>query len=117
MLYLIFLFYFQEMNLKAEDMYLRKPDFLDAHGIEVWTEKEVQEQLSSVLNGWSRPCRGEGMPRRASHGMGAMPGRNESAKELQGQAKPRFFPMSLGFSSQSSSILIVNHPPRLRPGR
>lgn len=50
------------MNLKAEDFYLRKPEFLNAHGIELWTEKEVQDQLSSVLNGWSCSCHGEGMP-------------------------------------------------------
>jgi len=31
------------MNLKAEDIYLRKPEFLCAHGIELWTEKEVQK--------------------------------------------------------------------------
>lgn len=39
------------MNLKAEDIYLRKPEFLEARGIEFWTEKEVPEQLSSVLSG------------------------------------------------------------------
>lgn len=50
------------MNLKAEDIYLRKPEFLDAHGIEFWLEKEVQKQLSSVLNGWSCSCHGEGLP-------------------------------------------------------
>ncbi|NXK12777.1 AIFM3 factor, partial [Herpetotheres cachinnans] len=31
----------KEMNLKAEDVYLRKPEFLDAHGIELWTGKEA----------------------------------------------------------------------------
>ncbi|KFO94797.1 Apoptosis-inducing factor 3, partial [Buceros rhinoceros silvestris] len=31
----------KEMNLKAEDVYLRTPEFLDAHGIELWTEKEA----------------------------------------------------------------------------
>ncbi|XP_009583374.1 PREDICTED: apoptosis-inducing factor 3-like [Fulmarus glacialis] len=31
----------KEMNLKAEDICLRKPEFLDAHGIELWTEKEA----------------------------------------------------------------------------
>lgn len=39
------------MNLKAEDIYLRKPEFLQAQDIEFWTEKEVPEQLSSVLRG------------------------------------------------------------------
>ncbi|MEE6469212.1 hypothetical protein FKM82_008539 [Ascaphus truei] len=29
------------MNAKATDIYLRRPEFLLAHGIEVWTEKEV----------------------------------------------------------------------------
>ncbi|KAM6238930.1 apoptosis-inducing factor 3-like isoform 2-T2 [Spheniscus humboldti] len=31
----------KEMSLKAEDVYLRKPEFLDARGIELWTEKEA----------------------------------------------------------------------------
>ncbi|XP_030318115.1 apoptosis-inducing factor 3-like [Calypte anna] len=31
----------KEMNLKAEDVYLRKPEFLDARDIEFWTEKEA----------------------------------------------------------------------------
>ncbi|KFQ45556.1 Apoptosis-inducing factor 3, partial [Nestor notabilis] len=31
----------KEMNLKAEDIYMRTPEFLDAHGIELWTEKEA----------------------------------------------------------------------------
>ncbi|NWS10319.1 AIFM3 factor, partial [Pachyramphus minor] len=31
----------KEMDLKAEDIYLRKPEFLDAQGIEFWTEKEA----------------------------------------------------------------------------
>lgn len=46
----LFLLCLQEMNLKAEDIYMRTPEFLDAHGIELWAEKEVQEQLSSDLN-------------------------------------------------------------------
>jgi len=50
------------MNLKAEDIYLRKPEFLRAHSIELWTEKEVQEQLSSALNEWSCSRHGEGVP-------------------------------------------------------
>lgn len=47
------------MNLKAEDIYLRKPEFLCAHGIELWTEKEVQKQLRSVLSGWFSSCHEE----------------------------------------------------------
>ncbi|KAM6296475.1 apoptosis-inducing factor 3-like [Aegotheles albertisi] len=31
----------KEMNLKPEDIYLRKPEFLDACDIELWTEKEA----------------------------------------------------------------------------
>lgn len=31
------------MNLKPEDMYLRKPEFLKALDIEFWPEKEVPE--------------------------------------------------------------------------
>ena len=64
-------------------------------------------------------CHGEGMPRRASHGTcpGAMPGSNGSVRRsCQGQAKPLFFPTSLGFASQSSSIPVANQSP-LRPGR
>lgn len=57
----------QEMNLKAEDIYLRTPEFLHAHGIELWTEKEVQEQLSALRNGWSRSSHGEGMPTPTQH--------------------------------------------------
>lgn len=49
----------QEMNLKAEDIYMRTPEFLHAHGIELWTEKEVHEQLSSDLNRRLRSCHGE----------------------------------------------------------
>ncbi|NXM16608.1 AIFM3 factor, partial [Ploceus nigricollis] len=33
----------KQMNLKAEDLYLRKPEFLEARGIELWTEKEAVE--------------------------------------------------------------------------
>lgn len=57
----MFLLCFQEMNLKAEDIYLRKPEFLQAQDIEFWTEKEVPEQLSSVLRGWSCSCHGKGV--------------------------------------------------------
>ncbi|NWI96278.1 AIFM3 factor, partial [Pitta sordida] len=31
----------KEMDLKAEEIYLRKPEFLKARGIEFWTEKEA----------------------------------------------------------------------------
>ncbi|NXM50263.1 AIFM3 factor, partial [Gymnorhina tibicen] len=31
----------KKMNLKAEDVYLRKPEFLEARDIEFWTEKEA----------------------------------------------------------------------------
>ncbi|NXE11166.1 AIFM3 factor, partial [Lophotis ruficrista] len=49
----------KEMNLKAEDMYLRKPEFLDAHGIELWTEKEAvsvdfQKQKVCFMDGSSQ---------------------------------------------------------------
>ncbi|XP_068271964.1 apoptosis-inducing factor 3-like [Nyctibius grandis] len=49
----------KQMNLKAEDMYLRKPEFLDAHGIEVWTEKEAvsvdfQKQKVRFMDGSSQ---------------------------------------------------------------
>ncbi|KFV50401.1 Apoptosis-inducing factor 3, partial [Tyto alba] len=49
----------KEMNLKAEDMYLRKPEFLDAHCIELWTEKEAvsvdfQKQKVRFLDGSSQ---------------------------------------------------------------
>ncbi|KFV19865.1 Apoptosis-inducing factor 3, partial [Tauraco erythrolophus] len=48
----------KEMNLKAEDMYLRKPEFLDAHCIELWTEKEAvsvdfQKQKVRFMDGSS----------------------------------------------------------------
>ncbi|NXB52114.1 AIFM3 factor, partial [Leucopsar rothschildi] len=42
----------KEMNLKAADIYLRKPEFLEAQGIEFWTEKEavsVDFQKQEVL--------------------------------------------------------------------
>lgn len=55
MLHFILLLCFQEMNLKAEDIYLRKPEFLEARGIEFWTEKEVPEQLGSILMGRVKP--------------------------------------------------------------
>lgn len=48
--------------MKAEDLYLRKPEFLSARDIELWTEKEVQQQLRSVLSGWLCSCHGEGKP-------------------------------------------------------
>uniref|UniRef100_A0A8C2TGA3 Rieske domain-containing protein n=1 Tax=Coturnix japonica TaxID=93934 RepID=A0A8C2TGA3_COTJA len=57
----------KEMNLKAEDIYLRKPEFLCAHGIELWTEKEVQKQLRSVLSGWFCSCHGEGIDVNVCH--------------------------------------------------
>ncbi|XP_009883524.1 PREDICTED: apoptosis-inducing factor 3-like [Charadrius vociferus] len=49
----------KEMNLKAEDFYLRKPEFLDAHGIELWTEKEAvsvdfQKQKVCFMDGSSQ---------------------------------------------------------------
>ncbi|XP_021271519.1 apoptosis-inducing factor 3-like isoform X1 [Numida meleagris] len=49
----------KEMNLKAEDIYLRKPEFLCAHGIELWTEKEAvsvdfQKQKVRFMDGSSQ---------------------------------------------------------------
>ncbi|XP_005439970.3 apoptosis-inducing factor 3-like [Falco cherrug] len=49
----------KEMNLKAEDVYLRKPEFLDAHSIEFWTEKEAvsvdfQKQKVYFMDGSSQ---------------------------------------------------------------
>ncbi|XP_054066255.1 apoptosis-inducing factor 3-like [Rissa tridactyla] len=49
----------KEMNLKAEDIYLRKPEFLAAHGIELWTEKEAasvdfQKQKVRFMDGSSQ---------------------------------------------------------------
>ncbi|XP_009467904.1 PREDICTED: apoptosis-inducing factor 3-like, partial [Nipponia nippon] len=49
----------KKMNLKAEDIYLRKPEFLDARGIEVWTEKEAasvdfQKQKVCFVDGCSQ---------------------------------------------------------------
>ncbi|NXJ06000.1 AIFM3 factor, partial [Odontophorus gujanensis] len=49
----------KEMNLKAEDIYLRKPEFLCAHGIELWTEKEAvsvdfQKQKVHFMDGSSQ---------------------------------------------------------------
>ncbi|XP_010081492.1 PREDICTED: apoptosis-inducing factor 3-like [Pterocles gutturalis] len=49
----------KEMNLKAEDIYLRKPEFLNARCIEVWTEKEAvsvdfQKQKVSFMDGSSQ---------------------------------------------------------------
>ncbi|XP_074778747.1 apoptosis-inducing factor 3-like [Athene noctua] len=49
----------KEMDLKAEDIYLRKPEFLDARGIEVWTEKEAvsvdfQKQKVHFMDGSSQ---------------------------------------------------------------
>ncbi|XP_010150850.1 PREDICTED: apoptosis-inducing factor 3-like, partial [Eurypyga helias] len=49
----------KEMDLKAEDVYLRKPEFLDARGIEVWTEKEAvsvdfQKQKVRFMDGSSQ---------------------------------------------------------------
>uniref|UniRef100_A0A8C3EEE6 Uncharacterized protein n=1 Tax=Corvus moneduloides TaxID=1196302 RepID=A0A8C3EEE6_CORMO len=38
----------KEMNLKAEDVYLRKPEFLQAQGIEFWTEKEVPVGMTQL---------------------------------------------------------------------
>ncbi|XP_033924725.1 apoptosis-inducing factor 3-like [Melopsittacus undulatus] len=48
----------KEMNLKAEDIYMRTPEFLDAHGIELWTQKEAvsvdfQEQKVHFQDGSS----------------------------------------------------------------
>lgn len=50
------------MNLKAEDAYLRKPEFLSARGIEMWTEKEVQEQPIQFSVGDPVPAMGRGHP-------------------------------------------------------
>ncbi|NWI03154.1 AIFM3 factor, partial [Tichodroma muraria] len=49
----------KEMNLKAEDIYLRKPEFLEAQGIELWTEKEAvsvdfQKQKVHFMDGSSQ---------------------------------------------------------------
>ncbi|NWR36934.1 AIFM3 factor, partial [Tachuris rubrigastra] len=49
----------KEMHLKAEDVYLRKPEFLDAQGIEFWTEKEAvsvdfQKQQVRFMDGSSQ---------------------------------------------------------------
>ncbi|NWU84996.1 AIFM3 factor, partial [Onychorhynchus coronatus] len=49
----------KEMDLKAEDVYLRKPEFLDAQDIEFWTEKEAvsvdfQKQQVSFMDGSSQ---------------------------------------------------------------
>ncbi|NXJ18323.1 AIFM3 factor, partial [Dicrurus megarhynchus] len=49
----------KEMNLKAEDVYLRKPEFLQAQGIEFWTEKEAvsvdfQKQKVHFMDGSSQ---------------------------------------------------------------
>ncbi|NWT02358.1 AIFM3 factor, partial [Mionectes macconnelli] len=49
----------KEMDLKAEDIYLRKPKFLDAQGIEFWTEKEAvsvdfQKQQVHFVDGSSQ---------------------------------------------------------------
>ncbi|NXL20926.1 AIFM3 factor, partial [Setophaga kirtlandii] len=49
----------KEMNLKAEDIYLRKPEFLEARGIEFWTEKEAvsvdfQKQKVHFMDGSSQ---------------------------------------------------------------
>ncbi|NXS26489.1 AIFM3 factor, partial [Pomatostomus ruficeps] len=47
------------MNLTAEDVYLRKPEFLEARGIEFWTEKEAvsvdfQKQKVHFMDGSSQ---------------------------------------------------------------
>ncbi|NXT32445.1 AIFM3 factor, partial [Pelecanoides urinatrix] len=49
----------KEMNLKAEDIYMRKPECLDANGIEFWTEKEAvsvdfQKQKVHFMDGSSQ---------------------------------------------------------------
>ncbi|XP_008946946.1 PREDICTED: apoptosis-inducing factor 3-like [Merops nubicus] len=49
----------KEMNLKAEDIYLRKPEFLHARDIELWTEKEAvsvdfQKQKVYFMDGSSQ---------------------------------------------------------------
>ncbi|XP_069729853.1 apoptosis-inducing factor 3-like [Phaenicophaeus curvirostris] len=49
----------KNMNLKAEDIYLRKPEFLNARCIELWTEKEAvsvdfQKQKVRFVDGSSQ---------------------------------------------------------------
>ncbi|KFP76496.1 Apoptosis-inducing factor 3, partial [Acanthisitta chloris] len=49
----------KKLNLKAEDVYLRKPEFLEAQGIELWTEKEAvsvdfQKQKVHFMDGSSQ---------------------------------------------------------------
>ncbi|NXS58926.1 AIFM3 factor, partial [Brachypteracias leptosomus] len=49
----------KEMHLRAEETYLRKPEFLKARGIEVWTEKEAvsvdfQKQKVHFMDGSSQ---------------------------------------------------------------
>ncbi|NXS06026.1 AIFM3 factor, partial [Oxylabes madagascariensis] len=49
----------KEMNLKPEDVYLRKPEFLKARDIEFWTEKEAvsvdfQKQRVRFMDGSSQ---------------------------------------------------------------
>ncbi|NWT16872.1 AIFM3 factor, partial [Vireo altiloquus] len=49
----------KEMNLKAEEIYLRKPEFLQARGIEFWPEKEAvsvdfQRQRVRFMDGSSQ---------------------------------------------------------------
>ncbi|NXE52081.1 AIFM3 factor, partial [Casuarius casuarius] len=49
----------KKMNLKAEDFYLRTSEFLDARGIELWTEREAvsvdfQRQKVCFVNGSSQ---------------------------------------------------------------
>ncbi|XP_065550746.1 apoptosis-inducing factor 3-like isoform X2 [Lathamus discolor] len=49
----------KEMNLKAEDIYMRTPEFLHVHGIELWTEKEAvsvdfQRQKVHFMDGSSQ---------------------------------------------------------------
>ncbi|NWH87088.1 AIFM3 factor, partial [Aegithalos caudatus] len=49
----------KEMNLKPEDIYMRKPEFLKARGIEFWTEKEAvsvdfQKQRVHFMDGSSQ---------------------------------------------------------------
>uniref|UniRef100_A0A8C2TJS6 Rieske domain-containing protein n=1 Tax=Coturnix japonica TaxID=93934 RepID=A0A8C2TJS6_COTJA len=56
-----------KLSKVSEDIYLRKPEFLCAHGIELWTEKEVQKQLRSVLSGWFCSCHGEGIDVNVCH--------------------------------------------------
>lgn len=38
------LLHFQAMDKTLESIYLRQQDFFEAHGVEVWTEKEVKER-------------------------------------------------------------------------